>query len=48
VAEYTILPKAPITEALIDIRIKIKEDYKVEQLLPLYDLISGQYPEKKS
>jgi uncharacterized protein (TIGR04255 family) len=48
VTEYPILPKAPITEALIDIRIKVKEDFKVEQLLPLYDLISIQYPEKKS
>lgn len=46
--EYPILQKAPITEALIDIRIKVREDFNVEQLLPLYDLTSNQYPEKKS
>lgn len=47
-AEYQILPKAPITEALIDIRIKVRDDLKVEQLESIYNLISGQYPDKKA
>ncbi len=47
-AEYSLLKNAPITEALIDIRIKIKEDFDVELLSSLHDAIPGQYPEKKT
>jgi uncharacterized protein (TIGR04255 family) len=47
-AEYSLLPNAPITEALIDIRIKAKEDFDVAHFLTLHDAISGQYPEKKT
>lgn len=47
-AEYSLLTKAPITEALIDIRIKAKEDFDVARFLTLHDAISGQYPEKKT
>ena len=47
-AKYTHLEKAPITEALIDIRIKVRDDLKVEQLESIYNLISGQYPDKKT
>ena len=46
-AEYSLLSNAPITEALIDIRIKIKADFKVEQFLSLHDIISEQYPGKR-
>jgi len=46
--EYPLLRNAPITEAIIDIRIKLKEDFEVERFLTLYDAISGQYPEKKT
>jgi uncharacterized protein (TIGR04255 family) len=46
--KYTLLKNAPITEALIDIRIKIKEDFDVERFQSLSDAISGQYPDKKT
>jgi len=45
-AEYSLLRNAPITEALIDIRVKIKADFNVQQLLSLHDVIAGQYPRK--
>lgn len=47
-AEYTFLSNAPITEALIDIRVKIKEDFDVERFQTLHKAISGQYPDKKA
>ncbi len=47
-AEYSLLKNAPITEALIDIRARIKEDFDVNRFLSLYDAIIGQYPEKKT
>lgn len=47
-SKYPTLSKAPIVEAVFDIRIKIPEDLKVEQLEPLYDIISGQYPNKET
>lgn len=43
----THLKNAPITEALIDIRIKIKDDLRVEQLEFIHKSISDTYPEKK-
>ena len=46
--EHPLLRNAPITEAIIDIRIKLKEDFKAERFLTLYDAISSQYPEKKT
>lgn len=47
-AEYSLLRKAPITEALIDIRIKMKEGFDVERFQYLSDAICGQYPDKKA
>lgn len=47
-AEYSLLKNAPITEALIDIRIKIKEGFDVERFQALSEAISGQYPDKKA
>ena len=47
-AEYPILRNAPITEALIDFRIKIKEGFDVAQIEALHDVLSGQYPGKKT
>jgi uncharacterized protein (TIGR04255 family) len=46
--ESTHLNNAPITEALIDIRIKIKENFDVERFQTLSNTISGQYPDKKA
>lgn len=47
-AKYTHLEKAPITEALIDIRIKMREDLTVEQIESIYNSISDQYSDKKA
>jgi len=46
--EYTLLKNAPITEALIDLRVKIKEGFDVEQFQSLAGAISGKYPDKKT
>jgi hypothetical protein len=42
-AKYAHLTRAPITEALIDIRIKL-EDLTVDKLDEIYKSISSQYP----
>jgi len=47
-ADYPLLNNAPITEALIDIRIKIKEGFDVDRFLGLHKDISRQYPSKKA
>jgi uncharacterized protein (TIGR04255 family) len=47
-AEYSPLKNAPITEALIDIRIKVKEGFDIERLQILYNTASSQYPDKKA
>ena len=46
-AEYAVLKNAPIIEALIDIRIRMKDDLRVEHFDTLANLISTEYPEKK-
>ncbi len=45
-AEYSLLQRAPITEALIDIRVKVKDEYNVEIFNRLHETISEQYPQK--
>jgi uncharacterized protein (TIGR04255 family) len=45
--EYPILQKAPITEALIDIRIKGKDDSYLRHLKALHEKVSVQYPQVK-
>lgn len=45
--EYPILSKAPITEAVLDIRVKIREGLLVDHLNSIYNSVSGQYPDKK-
>ena len=45
--KYPILSKAPISEALIDIRVKVRDDLKIEQLYSIYKFISKEYPNKK-
>jgi len=47
-AEYSALRNAPITEALVDIRIRIKEDFDVNRFLSLHGAIVDQYPGKKT
>jgi uncharacterized protein (TIGR04255 family) len=46
-AEYSLLKNAPITEALIDIRVKIKDSFDVKLFESLYTEISNKYPKKK-
>ena len=46
-AEYQILRKAPITEALIDIRVKLSPDVDVIQIDSIYDSIKNEYPQKQ-
>lgn len=46
-AEYAVLKNAPIIEALIDIRIRMKDDLRVGHFDTLADSISNEYPEKK-
>lgn len=46
-SKYSVLPHAPITEALIDIRVKLPLDFKVDRLNSMHDLISDQYPDRK-
>jgi uncharacterized protein (TIGR04255 family) len=49
VEKYPILSKAPITEALIDIRVKVRDDLKIEQLFhSIYKFVSKEYPNKKA
>ncbi|HKT13377.1 MAG TPA: TIGR04255 family protein [Terriglobia bacterium] len=42
-----VFPKAPITEALIDIRVELPEDATLPKLEELHDLIRAAYPGKK-
>lgn len=46
-AEYTHLNNAPITEALIDIRLKVRNAFDVRKLESLYKDIEAKYPAKK-
>ncbi len=41
---YPILKKAPITEALIDIRVKLPSDFDVKNINSIYESIKNQYP----
>lgn len=42
-----VFPKAPITEALIDIRSQLPQDVTLAKLEALHDLIQTEYPEKQ-
>ena len=44
--EYPILGKAPITEALIDIRVKLPSKFDVKHIDAIHELIKDQYPER--
>lgn len=45
--KYPILKKAPITEALIDIRLKLPTAFDVAKIDSIYKSISDRYPEKQ-
>jgi len=43
-AEIRHLKNAPITEAMVDFRVKLPKDFKAEQFLPLKERIKDRYP----
>lgn len=45
--EYPTLTNAPITEALIDIRVKLPSAFDAIEIGTIYDSIKEQYPEKQ-
>lgn len=45
--EYQILKKAPIVEALVDIRVKLLSEMDVKKIDFIYESIREQYPEKQ-
>jgi uncharacterized protein (TIGR04255 family) len=47
VVVYQNLPNAPITEALIDFRTKVKSGFDVNLFQSIYEVIKDKYPEKR-
>jgi len=45
--EYEVLRRAPVTEALIDIRVKLTPDTDVRQIDSIYESIKNEYPHKQ-
>ncbi len=45
--QYPILRNAPITEALIDIRVKLPPQADAKKIDSMYESIKGQYPKKQ-
>ena len=46
-SEYTVFPNAPITEALIDIRVELPNEVDIKQIETFHDNIKERFPEKK-
>lgn len=46
--EYTVFPNAPITEALLDIRVELPADVDIKKLESYQELIKGRFPDKKT
>lgn len=44
---YPILTKAPITEALLDIRVKLSPDFDLKEIDSIYEEIRHDYPKKQ-
>jgi len=45
--EYKVLRKAPITEALIDIRVKLRAEIDIKNVNSIHEPIKKEYPEKQ-
>ncbi len=45
--EYTIFPRAPITEALLDIRVELRKPFALSNLEQLHEKIRDRFPEKQ-
>lgn len=46
-SKYPTLKKAPITEAIIDIRVKLPSSVTAEKIHSIYELVKEQYPEEQ-
>ena len=46
-AEREIFSKAPITEALLDIRVTLAQNTSLEQLATLHEIVKDDYPNKR-
>lgn len=46
-AEFPYLSRAPVTEALVDFRVKLPESTDLEKLSSIYQSISSDYPKKQ-
>lgn len=46
-SEYTVFPNAPITEALLDIRVELPEDVTLAKLGTFYDYVKERFSEKQ-
>ncbi|HHT9146388.1 MAG: TIGR04255 family protein [Candidatus Brocadiaceae bacterium] len=47
VSEYTVFPNAPITEALLDIRVEFPEEITLAKIDLFYDSVRTRFPEKQ-
>lgn len=46
--EYTVFPNAPITEALLDIRVELPAEVDIKKLESFHDRVKDRYPDKKT
>lgn len=46
-SDYTVFPNAPITEALLDIRVELPNEIDIKKLEVFHDHIRERFPEKK-
>ena len=46
--KYPVFPKAPITEALLDIRAQLPQEIDLKDIESFYDFVKEQFPEKKA
>lgn len=46
-AEWTVFPNAPITEALLDIRVQLPAEVNLARLETYYDSVKDRYPTKR-
>lgn len=47
-SEYTVFPNAPITEALLDIRVELPEDVDIKKIESFHEHIKDRFPDKKT
>lgn len=46
-SEYIVFPNAPITEALLDIRVQLPENVDLKKLETFYDSVKDRFPQKQ-